>query len=108
MEDGRYPVISCPYHRWGYALDGRLLATPLVDTTKNGKANSKKKGRPAKSKAGGGGKGDAAASTTAATAVTSPCEQSVSIADVFSTDHLKSFDKKDFSLFDVRVDTFGG
>ena len=25
-----------------------------------------------------------------------------------TTDHLKSFDKKDFSLFDVRVDTFGG
>jgi phenylpropionate dioxygenase-like ring-hydroxylating dioxygenase large terminal subunit len=36
LKDGRYPVVSCPYHRWGYALDGRLLATPLWNTVEGG------------------------------------------------------------------------
>ena len=35
-KNGRYPVISCPYHRWGYSLNGKLLATPLWNTVEGG------------------------------------------------------------------------
>lgn len=35
-KNGRYPVISCPYHRWGYSLDGRLVATPMWNTVQGG------------------------------------------------------------------------
>ena len=30
---GRTKRLVCPYHRWSYALDGTLLAAPLVDTS---------------------------------------------------------------------------
>ena len=29
-------TIRCPYHRWGYALDGRLIATPRFDEVPTG------------------------------------------------------------------------
>ena len=31
-------TILCPYHRWGYALDGRLVGTPAFDADESGKA----------------------------------------------------------------------
>ena len=40
-QDGRYPVMVCKYHRWGYALDGRLMATPLFTSEEGGKKKKK-------------------------------------------------------------------
>lgn len=53
--------------RWGYAPDGRLVATPLIST---------KKPDPAVERA-------------------------------FDTSHMRNFDKKDYGLFPVRVETTG-
>ncbi|MCY4364372.1 MAG: aromatic ring-hydroxylating dioxygenase subunit alpha [Gammaproteobacteria bacterium] len=40
LVDGELPqkcsgLLSCPYHSWGYALDGRLMATPYFDSNKD-------------------------------------------------------------------------
>lgn len=40
LVDGEVPqkcsgLLICPYHRWGYALDGRLMATPYRDGNKD-------------------------------------------------------------------------
>ena len=43
-QNGRYPVISCPYHRWGYSLTGKLLATPLWNTVEGGQKVDMKTG----------------------------------------------------------------
>ena len=32
---GRRAVISCPFHAWGYALDGSLRAAPDMEQTEN-------------------------------------------------------------------------
>ena len=34
----RRSTILCPYHRWGYALDGRCVGTPAFDADETGKA----------------------------------------------------------------------
>jgi phenylpropionate dioxygenase-like ring-hydroxylating dioxygenase large terminal subunit len=43
-KNGRYPVISCHYHRWGYSLKGKLLATPLWNTVEGGQKVDMKTG----------------------------------------------------------------
>eukprot|EP00947_MAST-08B_sp_MAST-8B-sp1_P001919 g1919.t1 len=137
LQDGRYPVISCPYHRWGYALDGRLLATPLVDVKRKDKRKDQRRKKLLQREASLLAQEAAAAKLAADAAdlgvtgnnnddqhqnhnnnnnnnnaeldeAMSSCDQAVSIADVFSTDHVKEFNKKDFSLFQVRVGVFGG
>lgn len=34
-ENGNCNAIRCPFHRWTYALDGRLLTAPRMDSTPN-------------------------------------------------------------------------
>ena len=38
---GKKTCISCPYHSWGYGLDGKLLATPNWNTNPDGHKRSK-------------------------------------------------------------------
>ena len=28
--DGKHELIRCPYHAWGYSLEGKLLGTPIL------------------------------------------------------------------------------
>jgi choline monooxygenase len=114
--DGRYPVVSCPYHRWGYALDGRLLATPMWDTTEGGQRFDKTSGERKTGSRAARRAAESRASEEAAAVVAEaersavqaqPCAQSLAVAQAFDTAHIKAFDKKDFSLFKVRVEQWG-
>ena len=109
LEDGRYPVISCPYHRWGYSLDGRLLATPMWDMGPDGKTKNKsarKKKREENKK-----KLEELLSFADIQKVEDDaekfqnCEQMNAITKVFTPQG--DFDKKDYPLFKVRVETWG-
>eukprot|EP00939_MAST-03C_sp_MAST-3C-sp1_P005008 g5008.t1 len=122
LEDGKYPVISCPYHRWGYSLDGRLLATPMWDMGPKTKPKlSKRKG-----KRGAVAHSDIEKWSTLGSEVAS--EDSLSAKDIDQSEALaesppscdqlreieramapttKDFDKKDYPLFKIRVETWG-
>eukprot|EP00516_Mucochytrium_quahogii_P006503 CAMPEP_0203748978 /NCGR_PEP_ID=MMETSP0098-20131031/3699_1 /ASSEMBLY_ACC=CAM_ASM_000208 /TAXON_ID=96639 /ORGANISM=" , Strain NY0313808BC1" /LENGTH=542 /DNA_ID=CAMNT_0050637905 /DNA_START=297 /DNA_END=1925 /DNA_ORIENTATION=- len=122
-KNGRNPVISCPYHRWGYALDGRLLATPMWDTVEGGDRIDKETGErkaPKVRKRKGQVTKETMTMEQARDEVekaeqnairsqvdVKACNQMQGIAAAYDTDHIVGFDKKDFSLFKVRVDTWG-
>ena len=93
-QNGRYAVISCPYHRWGYSLTGKLLGTPMWNTMEGGERYDPKTGErlPPKS-----------AEATEAPVM----EEASCLRKAFDTKHLEGFDKKDYSLFDLRVETLG-
>ncbi len=38
--EGNAKLFSCPFHRWGYALDGRLLGAPFMERAANFDAKS--------------------------------------------------------------------
>ena len=106
LEDGRYPVISCPYHRWGYSLDGRLLATPMWDMGPDGKTKNKssRKRRREKNKE----KLEELLSFADIKKIednAEECEQMGAIKQVFTPQG--DFDKKDYPLYKVRVETWG-
>jgi len=118
--NGRYPVISCPYHRWGYALDGRLLATPMWNSVEGGYKYDKATGElsaPKQKKDNSNSRRRSELTDEEAVrevekaeemaANSAPCEQMQQILHAYDTAHIEAFDKKDYGLFKVRVQTFG-
>lgn len=126
-KNGRNSVISCKYHRWGYALDGRLLATPLWDTVEGGqrfdaKTNTYKESRKAvkEKKFKDQTKQEAIDEITRAEKqatnslnesinqeTKNECTQIKDLRAAFDTAHIKHFDKSKFSLFNIRVEECG-
>ena len=78
---GRHNMISCPYHRWGYALSGELKGTPCWDT-------SEVAGAGGDGIDPGKGRGD---------------QIPPHVRARFDTGHVVNFDKKDYGLFGCGV-----
>lgn len=76
-------TLICHYHRWCYALDGRLLAAPLFQSKEGGRV---KKGGPTEEEV----------------------ERLSPPPEGMAKPIMKSFDRSDFHLFSVRLDTLGG
>eukprot|EP01063_Lacrimia_lanifica_P029277 TRINITY_DN442_c0_g2_i1.p1 TRINITY_DN442_c0_g2~~TRINITY_DN442_c0_g2_i1.p1 ORF type:complete len:1298 (+),score=497.22 TRINITY_DN442_c0_g2_i1:111-4004(+) len=86
-ECGKHNTLVCRYHRWCYALDGRLLAAPLFTSEEGGKRNRVAKG-PTEDEVAQDKNAD---------------PEVVSKAKIIA----KNFDKNDFGLIPVRLETFG-
>ena len=82
---GRHNMISCPYHRWGYALSGELKGTPCWDT-------SEVAGAGGDGIDPGKGRGD---------------QIPPHVRARFDTGHVVNFDKKDYGLFGCGVAQWG-